>query len=71
MAAGYGIDVHIEFTAFSVVKSLSQARAFLEAHGLAQANAAIAIDALHLYRNDGGLAGLAGFARPISSAIPS
>lgn len=56
MAAEYDIDVHIEFTGFSVVKSLADARAFLEGHR--PANATIAIDALHLYRNDGGIDGL-------------
>lgn len=55
-AASIGLDVHIEFSGFAVVNSLAKTRAFLARHR--PANASVAVDALHLYRNDGGTDGL-------------
>ena len=55
-AAAHRLDVQIEFHAFSHLTTLVAARRFL-ARGR-PANASLAVDALHLYRNDGGIAGL-------------
>jgi len=55
-AAAHGLAVHLEFHAFSEVKSLTAARRFLAESR--PANASVALDALHLYRNDGGVDGL-------------
>ncbi|WP_342363918.1 sugar phosphate isomerase/epimerase family protein [Terrarubrum flagellatum] len=59
-AASFDLAVHIEFNAFSIVNSLQATQKFLS--GRKPANASIALDALHLYRNDGGLDGLSGLA---------
>jgi sugar phosphate isomerase/epimerase len=56
-AAKVGLAVHIEFTVFAEVKSLAATRRFLAKQR--PANASIAVDALHLYRNDGSADGLA------------
>jgi sugar phosphate isomerase/epimerase len=50
------LNVHIEFSSFSSINSLTKARRFL-ARGR-PGNASIAVDVLHLYRNDGGIEGL-------------
>lgn len=55
-AASFGLAVHVEFNAFCVINSLQATRRFLTYRR--PANATIALDALHLYRNDGGLDGL-------------
>lgn len=58
LAAGHGLAVHIEFHAFSHLRTFGAARDFL-ARGR-PANASLAADVLHLYRNDGGLGPLRG-----------
>ena len=66
-SASIGLDVHIEFSSFAVINSLAKTRAFLAHHR--PVNASIAVDALHLYRNDGSAEVLSnGDATPIGYA---
>lgn len=48
LARGYGLAVHLEFHAMSIIRSLASARAFL-AQGCPE-GAGIAVDSLHLFR---------------------
>jgi sugar phosphate isomerase/epimerase len=57
LAAGHGLDVGLEFTAFARVSTLEAAVAFIETAG--QPNAAVAVDVLHLMRNGSDPASLA------------
>jgi sugar phosphate isomerase/epimerase len=57
LAAGHGLEVGLEFTAFAHVSTLEAAVAFIEKAD--QPNAAVAVDVLHLIRNGGDPARLA------------
>jgi sugar phosphate isomerase/epimerase len=57
LAAGHGLDVGLEFTAFAHISTLDAAVAFIEKAG--QPNAAVAVDVLHLIRNGSSPARLA------------
>jgi len=57
LAAGHGLQVGLEFTAFARVSTLDAAVAFIEKAN--QPNAAVAVDVLHLMRNGGDPARLA------------
>jgi sugar phosphate isomerase/epimerase len=57
LAASHGLQVGVEFTAFARVSTLEAAVAFIEKAN--QANAAVAVDVLHLMRNGGDPARLA------------
>ena len=52
-AAARGLAVHVEFHAFTQIRTFGAAQGFL-ARGR-PANAALAVDALHLHRNDHGI----------------
>jgi sugar phosphate isomerase/epimerase len=58
LADSFDLRIGLEFTAFSQIRSLAQAVAFVEAAG--RANADVALDALHYVRSGGAGAGLAG-----------
>lgn len=57
LAAGHGLQVGLEFTAFARVSTLEAAVTFIEK--ARQPNAAVAVDVLHLMRNGGDPARLA------------
>ena len=50
-AAAYNLDVHLEFMAYAAVKTVEEARTFVERSGAP--NAKIIVDALHLDRSGG------------------
>jgi sugar phosphate isomerase/epimerase len=56
-AAAHGLKVHVEFHAFGSLRSLAATEAFLADP---PPTASISADVLHFYRNEGGLAALAG-----------
>jgi sugar phosphate isomerase/epimerase len=57
LAADYGLDVGLEFTVLSAIRTVQDAAATIEAAG--RANADIVVDALHLVRCGGTVADLA------------
>lgn len=57
MAASRGLKVSLEFMAYSSIRSLAAARAFVA--GAGQKNAGLCVDALHFFRSDSSLAELA------------